>query len=85
MTTVAETVPATAGVNARGRSEHSERFYRPELDVLRFFAFLLLNALPAIIIRHRFFVSIFFREPTACCDPASERNKEISTLCTAKF
>ena len=40
MTTVAETVPATAGVNARGRSEHSERFYRPELDVLRFFAFL---------------------------------------------
>src|SRR6478672_4619620 len=40
MTTVAENVPATAGVNARARSEHSERFYRPELDVLRFFAFL---------------------------------------------
>ena len=37
---VAETVPTAAGVNARGRSEHSERFYRPELDVLRFFAFL---------------------------------------------
>jgi peptidoglycan/LPS O-acetylase OafA/YrhL len=40
MTTVAETVPAVPGVNARGRSEHSVRFYRPELDVLRFFAFL---------------------------------------------
>src|SRR6476660_7851107 len=40
MTTVAEKVPATAGVNALARSEHSERFYRPELDVLRFFAFL---------------------------------------------
>src|SRR6478609_9932897 len=40
MTTVAETAPAVAGVNARGCSENSERFYRPELDVLRFFAFL---------------------------------------------
>jgi peptidoglycan/LPS O-acetylase OafA/YrhL len=40
MTTVAETVPAMAGVQARGRSENSVRFYRPELDVLRFFAFL---------------------------------------------
>ena len=37
---VAETVPAAAGVSTRGRSEHSARFYRPELDVLRFFAFL---------------------------------------------
>jgi len=38
MTTVAETVPATAvGVSA---SRRLERFYRPELDVLRFFAFL---------------------------------------------
>jgi peptidoglycan/LPS O-acetylase OafA/YrhL len=37
MTTVVERVSATAGVNARGRAE---RFYRPELDVLRFFAFL---------------------------------------------
>src|SRR5579864_2495432 len=40
MTTVAETVPATARANVRGRSERSVRFYRPELDVLRFFAFL---------------------------------------------
>src|SRR6478752_213765 len=40
MTTVADTVPAMAGVKARGCSENSERFYRPELDVLRFFAFL---------------------------------------------
>src|SRR5438309_133670 len=40
MTTVADTVPAMAGVNARGRAENSARFYRPELDVLRFFAFL---------------------------------------------
>src|SRR5579864_1647508 len=40
MTTVAETVSVVAGDNARGRSEHSVRFYRPELDVLRFFAFL---------------------------------------------
>jgi peptidoglycan/LPS O-acetylase OafA/YrhL len=39
MTTVAETVSAVAGVNARERSD-SARFYRPELDVLRFFAFL---------------------------------------------
>jgi len=37
---VAETVPAAASVNARALSEHSVRFYRPELDVLRFFAFL---------------------------------------------
>jgi peptidoglycan/LPS O-acetylase OafA/YrhL len=36
MTTVAETVSAVTSVE-RGRSE---RFYRPELDVLRFFAFL---------------------------------------------
>src|SRR6478736_8550417 len=40
MTMVAETVPAAAGVRTSGRFEHSERFYRPELDVLRFFAFL---------------------------------------------
>jgi hypothetical protein len=39
MTTVAETVPAVAGVNARGRSENPARFYRPELDVLRFLLF----------------------------------------------
>src|SRR5579859_4286589 len=37
MTTVAETIPAVDGVKERGRAE---RFYRPELDVLRFFAFL---------------------------------------------
>ena len=37
MTTVAETVPAvSSGISGR----HAERFYRPELDVLRFFAFL---------------------------------------------
>ena len=41
MTTVAETVSATAvGVQTNGRLEHAKRFYRPELDVLRFFAFL---------------------------------------------
>src|SRR5579864_218722 len=40
MTTVAETVSVVAGDIARGRSEHSERFYRPAPDVLRFFAFL---------------------------------------------
>jgi peptidoglycan/LPS O-acetylase OafA/YrhL len=40
MTTVAETVSAAAGVRKSGRSEQSARFYRPELDVLRFFAFL---------------------------------------------
>src|SRR5882724_2112122 len=38
MTTVAETISATAAV-ARNNSR-LERFYRPELDVLRFFAFL---------------------------------------------
>jgi len=37
MTTVAETGSAQAGVQSGGRAE---RFYRPELDVLRFFAFL---------------------------------------------
>src|SRR6185312_6201578 len=38
MTTVAETVPAASSGISAGR--HAERFYRPELDVLRFFAFL---------------------------------------------
>ena len=38
MTTVAETVPAVSSGISAGR--HAERFYRPELDVLRFFAFL---------------------------------------------
>ena len=38
MTTVAETAPAVgSGISSSG---HAERFYRPELDVLRFFAFL---------------------------------------------
>src|SRR6266853_3633744 len=38
MATIAETQPATtAGLRHSGRME---RFYRPELDVLRFFAFL---------------------------------------------
>src|SRR5260221_4245537 len=38
MATIAETQPATAaGLRHSGRVE---RFYRPELDVLRFFAFL---------------------------------------------
>src|ERR1041385_312748 len=38
MTTVAETVPAvSSGISA---DRHAKRFYRPELDVLRFFAFL---------------------------------------------
>src|SRR6476659_753658 len=37
MTTVAETVPESPAVRSGGRAE---RFYRPELDVLRFFAFL---------------------------------------------
>jgi peptidoglycan/LPS O-acetylase OafA/YrhL len=37
MTTVAETVSAQVGVRTGGRAE---RFYRPELDALRFFAFL---------------------------------------------
>jgi peptidoglycan/LPS O-acetylase OafA/YrhL len=40
MTTAAEIQPAAADVRSGGRSEPSERFYRPELDVLRFFAFL---------------------------------------------
>ncbi|MGZ4872590.1 MAG: acyltransferase family protein, partial [Candidatus Angelobacter sp.] len=39
MTTVAETLPATAAGVGNG-SGRAERFYRPELDVLRFFAFL---------------------------------------------
>ncbi|HEV7673059.1 MAG TPA: acyltransferase [Candidatus Angelobacter sp.] len=39
MTTVAETQPATA-VGVRSGGQRAERFYRPELDVLRFFAFL---------------------------------------------
>jgi peptidoglycan/LPS O-acetylase OafA/YrhL len=38
MTTVAETVSAVSSGISAGR--HAERFYRPELDVLRFFAFL---------------------------------------------
>jgi len=38
MTTVAETQPAASA--ALRHSRHVERFYRPELDVLRFFAFL---------------------------------------------
>jgi peptidoglycan/LPS O-acetylase OafA/YrhL len=40
MTTAAEIQPAAPDVRSGGRSEPSERFYRPELDVLRFFAFL---------------------------------------------
>jgi peptidoglycan/LPS O-acetylase OafA/YrhL len=38
MTTVVEAVPAVAA--EAGNRERAERFYRPELDALRFFAFL---------------------------------------------